>query len=197
MKIDINKLGKLNFIAKEGANRVAENLSGLLGINVEMKISRIDFATLDDASEELGNEHYIGVYLDFLGLLSGVLLVVFPKESAKKIAKLMLLDIGENVDKERFSDIEISAIGEVGNILTSSFVDGFANVFGGEIDISTPNSFEGNGRKLLTHILDRTKSDNVFIFRTLIYARNENVLCQILMFPDLEKLVEVLESVEL
>jgi chemotaxis protein CheC len=48
LKVDINKLVKLNQLAKEGANKVAENLSHLLGINVEMKITKIDFVTLTE-----------------------------------------------------------------------------------------------------------------------------------------------------
>ncbi|HID42808.1 MAG TPA: hypothetical protein EYP30_03390 [Archaeoglobaceae archaeon] len=139
MRIDVNKLVKLNRMAKEGAENVANNLSEMLGVDVEMKITKIEFVDLRDVPEAIGEQEVIGVYLMFNGLPSGYLIVLFPTSSAKKIANLLLQEIEENNgDGDGFTEMDISAIGEVGNIITSSFIDGWANLFKTEINISTP-----------------------------------------------------------
>lgn len=197
MKVDLAKLVKLNELAKEGAKKVAENLSQLLGIDVEMKISKIDFVTLTDIPEELGDEEIVGVYLMFMGLPSGYLVVLFPTESAKKVAKLLLRGIGEDYDEniEEFGELDKSAIAEVGNILTSSFIDGWANVLKTEIDISTPQMVHDMGSAVIDPILVELAKDvdHAFVFNSHIHAKDEDITCKIYVFPEMNKLMEAIE----
>ncbi len=197
MKIDINKLAKLNQLAKEGANKVAENLSQLLGIDVEMKITKIDFVTLTDLPQEIGNDETVGIHLSFTGLPSGYLVVLFPTESAKKVASLLLQGIGEEInDNDEFTDMDRSAISEVANILTSSFIDGWANVLKTEIDISTPQMVHDMGSAVIDPILIELAKevDHAFVFNSHIHAKDKDIKCQIYVFPELNKLMEAIEK---
>lgn len=194
MRIDLNKLIKLNQIAKEGARNVASNLSQMLGIDVEMKVAKIEFVDLGDLPETIGDEEIVGVYLMFNGMVSGFLVVLFPTYSAKKIANLLLQGIGENGGDD-FSEMDISAISEVGNIITSSFIDGWANVLKSKIDISTPQTVHDLGSAVIDPVLIEIGRDfdNAFVFNSLIHARNEDIKCEIYVFPELNRLMEAIE----
>lgn len=195
MRIDVNKLVKLNRIAKEGAKNVANNLSAMLGIDVEMKVTKIEFIDIKDIPETIGDEEVVGVYLMFEGKPSGFLVVLFPTTSAKKVANLLLQGIGESQDGDGFTEMDISAIGEVGNIITSSFIDGWANILKTEINISTPETVHDMGSAVIDPILIEISQhyDSAFLFNSLITARNEDIRCELFVIPDLSKLMEAVE----
>lgn len=195
MRIDVNKLVKLNRIAKEGAKNVANNLSAMLGIDVEMKVTKIEFVDIKDIPETIGDEEVVGVYLMFEGKPSGFLVVLFPTTSAKKVANLLLQGIGESQDGDGFTEMDISAIGEVGNIITSSFIDGWANILKTEINISTPETVHDMGSAVIDPILIEISQhyDSAFLFNSLITARNEDIRCELFVIPDLSKLMEAVE----
>lgn len=46
MKLDLNKLSKLQGIAEEGARNVADNLTQILSIDIDMTINRISLISL-------------------------------------------------------------------------------------------------------------------------------------------------------
>jgi len=197
MKIDLHKLAKMNEMAKEGAHRAAENLSAMLGMDVQMRVTKIDFVTLSDIPEEIGDTEIIGAYLMFYGSPSGHLMVLFPVTSAKKIANLLLAGIGENGTNEEFSELDMSAIAEIGNIITSSFIDGWANVLKVEIDISTPQVIHDMGSAVVDPVIVELakEHDHAFVFNSSIIAQDKDITCQIYVFPDMDKLVEALEKV--
>jgi len=198
MRVDVNKLVKLNKMAKEGAKNVANNLSAMLGVDVEMKVTKIEFIDLKDIPETVGNKEVIGVYLTFYGKISGFLIVLFPPNSAKKVADLLLQRIGEsqNGDKNEFTEMDISAISEVGNIITSSFIDGWADLLKSEITISTPVTVHDMGSAVIDPIFIEIgqQYDSAFIFNSLITARNEDIRCELFVIPDLNKLMEAVED---
>jgi|Deesub1362B_J571_1020462.scaffolds.fasta_scaffold00705_15 chemotaxis protein CheY-P-specific phosphatase CheC len=194
MRIDLNKLMKLNKMAKEGAQNVAYNLSQMLGIDVEMKVAKIEFVDLSDVPDVIGDREVIGVYLTFQGLPSGFLVVLFPTKSAKKITNLLLQGIEES-NGDGFSEMDLSAISEVGNIITSSFIDGWANLLNSEINISTPQTVHDMGSAVIDPILIQIAQqyDNAFLFNSYIKAKNEDINCELLVIPELEKLMEAID----
>lgn len=196
MRVDIKKLNELNQMAKEGASNVAENLSQMLGIDVEMSVTRIEFINLQDIPETIGDHEVVGVYLTFDGTPSGYLLALFPTNSAKNVASLLLEGIGENNSSD-FSDMDISAIGEVGNIITSSFIDGWADFLKTEISISTPQTVHDMGSAVIDPLLIQVAQeyDNAFLFNSLIHTKNNDISCELFVIPEITKLMEAVENV--
>lgn len=196
MRLEINNLVKLNHMAREGASNVASNLSQMLGIDVEMRVSKIEFVDIPDLPEAIGDIEVVGVYLMFYGIPSGFLVVLFPINSAKKISEMLLMGIEEN-GSDGFSEMQISAISEVGNIITSSFIDGWANLLKSEIDISTPQTIHDIGSAVIDPVLIEIgkQVDNAFVFNSMISAKNEDIHCELYVFPDLDKLMEAIEKI--
>jgi chemotaxis protein CheY-P-specific phosphatase CheC len=91
--------------------------------------------------------------------------------------------------------MDLSAISEVGNIITSSFIDGWANLLNSEINISTPQTVHDMGSAVIDPILIQIAQqyDNAFLFNSYIKAKNEDINCELLVIPELEKLMEAID----
>ena len=138
--IDIRKLGFFNKMAKEGGNTVADHLSQMTGMETEMEITKINFIDVPDIRTHVGHEKQIGISIEMLEPPHGYILFLFNAASAKELARGMVGDMGETSADGGFTDMERSAIQEIGTIMTSGFIDGWANVFETTIDMSTPPS---------------------------------------------------------
>ncbi len=196
MRVDLNKLNELNRMAKKGATNVAHNLTQMLGIDVEMSVTRIEFVSLPDIPETIGDQEVVGVYLTFNGTPSGYLLALFPTSSAKKVVSLLLEGIEEN-ESDSFSDMDISAISEVGNIITSSFIDGWADFLKTEINISTPQTVHDIGSAVIDPLLIQVAQDydNAFLFNSLIHTKNNDISCELFVIPEITRLMEAVENI--
>jgi len=72
----------------------------------------------------------VAVYIGIQGPLSGHALLMLPPEGAHRLAQLLLMAFGEQTevgdDPLSFDDMELSALGEVGNVTISAFLNEIA-----------------------------------------------------------------------
>jgi Chemotaxis protein CheC, inhibitor of MCP methylation len=160
LKIDIRKLSVFNKMAKEGGNTVANHMSQMTGMDTQMEITKINFIDIPDIKTHVGHEEQIGIYIEMLEPPHGHVLFLFNSKSAKNLAAGMIGDMGEtDPNGSGFTEMEKSAIQEIGNIMTSGFIDGWANVLETTIDMSTPNFTFGPGSGTVDEIIGDRSSD--------------------------------------
>ncbi|MFB6301930.1 MAG: chemotaxis protein CheC [Haloferacaceae archaeon] len=114
--------------------------------------------------------------------------------SAKRFAGGMVGDMGEPAEAG-FSDVERSAIREIGNVMTSAFVDGWANVLETTIDFSTPTFTFGPGSDTAAELV-HARSDLALLFDSRITARDADARLSVYMFPDLAELVDLMRRLD-
>lgn len=167
----------------------------MLSIDIGMTINRISLISLPEVPKDICNEEMIGVYLSLEGLPSGYLVSLFPIESAKKVSSFLLDGIEEN-STDDFTEMAMSTISEVGNIITSLFIDGWANLLQSEIDISTPSTVNDVGSAVLGSLITEVAKDcdYAFLFNSLIHTPNRDVRCELFLIPENGSLVEALEK---
>ena len=197
LKIDIRKLGLFNQIAKEGGNQVAADLSQMTGMETEMEITKINFIDVTDIKTHVGDTKQIGISIELLEQPHGHILFLFDGDSAKDLAQGMIGDMGgADPDKEGFTDMERSAIREIGNIMTSAFIDGWANVLETTIDISTPTFTFGPGSGMVDELVGGRESDVALMFDSRVHALEADVDVTVYTFPELEELVGLMQRIE-
>ncbi|MFP4557895.1 MAG: chemotaxis protein CheC [Archaeoglobaceae archaeon] len=196
MKLDLNKLSRLNEVAKEGSRNVADNLTQMLSIDIDMTINRISIISIPEVPEDICSEEMIGVYLCLDGLPSGYFITLFPIGSAKKISNILLDGIEENSSVD-LTEMDMSTISEVGNIITSLFIDGWANLLESEIDMSVPYTVSDNGSSVLTSLISEVAKDHeyAFLFNSLIHTPDKDVRCELYLIPENGSLAQALERV--
>ncbi|MFC7079989.1 chemotaxis protein CheC [Halorussus caseinilyticus] len=177
MNVDIESLGTFSRTAQTGAERAAQNLTGMTGIETAVDVTEVTLASADELGRE---DERIGVVIDFEGGIDGKSLLTFSPEGVETLLDTLLPGAG----------FEESAVKEVGNVVTSGFIDSWADHLETTIDISPPEYVEGSGEELL----DATgfERDRAFVFRNRVGAVGEALDVEFHMFPDPDSMQEML-----
>ncbi|AKH97848.1 chemotaxis protein CheC [Halanaeroarchaeum sulfurireducens] len=192
-KIDIRRLRDVNELAKAGAETVAEHLNQLTGVETEMRITKINVIDVEDLGRHLGETKMVGVNIPLKEPPHGSVLILFDDDSAKTLAHTMLGS--ESSAGSGYSEMERSAIREVGNIMTSGFIDGWANVLGRTIDISTPQLLRAGGDDIVDHCVNPGEKEIAMVFDSTLEAPDVDVEATIYTFPDIEEFVDLINSI--
>lgn len=197
LMIDIRKLSIFNKMAKEGGNTVANHMSQMTGMETKMEITKINFIDIPDILTHVGDEEQIGIYIEMQEPPHGHVLFLFNSRSAKNLAAGMIGDMGETDPASGgFTEMEKSAIQEIGNIMTSGFIDGWANVLETTIDMSTPNFTFGPGSGTVNEIIGDRENEMALMFDSRVHAQDADINVKVYTFPQLEELVELMQKLE-
>jgi chemotaxis protein CheC len=197
LMIDIRKLGLFNKMAKEGGNTVASHLSQMTGMETEMEITKINFIDIPDIKTHVGHDKQIGISIEMLEPPHGHILFLFNAASAKELAHGMIGDMGDtDPSADGFTDMERSAIQEIGNIMTSGFIDGWANVLDTTIDMSTPTFTYGPGSGMVDDLVGTRQDEMALMFDSRVQALDSDINVKVYTFPELEELVSLMQQIE-
>ena len=116
------QLDVLQEVGNIGAGNAATALSQLLNEKVDMTVPAVNIIPFDDIFSKIGVEEVvIGVIVRVLGDIPGNILFTLEKEVALKIISRLL---GEQ--QEQITEIGSSVLCEIGNIISSSFMNAIA-----------------------------------------------------------------------
>lgn len=178
MRVDLASLGTFNHVGTAGASEAARALSTLTGLETGVERTRINFTPLDSI-EALFSDVERAVAIEFDGGLEGQALLVFDGESAEAV--LDELAASEDPDD--------AYLGEVANIMTSSFVDGWAEGLADTIDISTPTAVEDPCHR----VPDADLANFSFVFECDVRVEPDHE-CRFYLLPEPTSFLEMLQE---
>ncbi|SFC10550.1 chemotaxis protein CheC [Halobiforma haloterrestris] len=200
--IEYDKLEGFDRMAERGAEEVANTATTLTGIDTSVEIRRLNFVSLEAIPEEVPDERLVGVAFEFDGVPSGYLLFLFDEESAREIVDAMVPmatgDGDADEGPESFDEMGTSAIKELGNIMASGFLDGWANVLDTTIDHSTPEFVHDIGTAAVDPVIVQLGENQefAFVFDTLITADGKEFDCEVYAIPDEADLERALNDLD-
>ena len=124
------QLDALREVANIGAGHAATALSQMINECVLISVPKLSIAKLVDMPPvvEEPEEPVAAVLLNMTGDLTGRTLLVFPRRVAARLCELLLgREPGSTTE---FGKLEQSAINEVGNILSSAYINALSNFMG-------------------------------------------------------------------
>lgn len=194
-EIPVEKLETLREMARTGAQTTSETVSSMTGIDTSVDITQLSFVPIEDVPAELSDEKYVGVVLEFEGVPGGYILILFDEASAREVVAALVPGT-ETV--ESFDGMERSAMKEIGNVMTSSFIDGWANVLDTTIDISTPQFVHDMGSAVAESVVSRLgqRQAFAFLFDATLEADDREFDCEIYAIPDESELRSALDDIE-
>ena len=198
LQVDVRKLDLFNKMAKEGSGTVADHLSQLTGVEASVRTSQINFLDIGDVKTHLGDEERIGIYVELTEAPGGYVLFVLDPADGKRLAGQMMGGLGG--DDEGFSEMEQSALQEIGNIMTSGFIDGWANVLDATSDMTTPTLLVDDTAAIIDSMGGWPDSDLVFVIDSHIVSdgdANDPIDLTVYTFPQLEDLVAMIKDIDL
>jgi chemotaxis protein CheC len=195
LKVDIRKLSFINEMAKVGTNGVAENMSKLTGEDARMEVTKTNFVDVDDIPNQLESGKRVGVRIRLLEAPHGHILILFPEDSAKKITALMLSDMVDDMSSVS-GQMARSAVEELGNMMGSGFITGWADVLGKTIDTATPQLVYAPLGEIVERTAELGGQDLALFFDSSLNVPRYQIQAEIYAFPDLEEFVTMVNNIE-
>ena len=121
-----------------GAGNATTALAQMLQTKVDMKVPQVRLLDFKDVGVVMGGEEQLvaGIYLAVEGDITGSIMFVLEKNAAKSlVSKLMGMPPAEG----GFTEIEISAMKEIGNIITGAYLNSLAQMTGLKMIPSVPD----------------------------------------------------------
>lgn len=143
MKIDdISKLNSfyldvLRELGNIGTGNALTALSSMTGKKLDMRVPLVKILKLIDVPDLLGDPErkIVGVFFEMSGDVKANILFVLTVNSAKQIINMIL---NAEATNEEFTDLEISVIAEVSNILVASYVNALSQLMNLKLTITPP-----------------------------------------------------------
>lgn len=142
-KFDLNNVSQQYFdILKElgniGAGNATTALAQMLGCKVDMKVPQVKLLDFQEVGAVMGGEEQImaGIYLLVEGDITGSIMFLLNEQSAHElVGKLMGMQPAAN---EPLSEMELSALKEIGNIITGAYLNSLSMLTNMKIIPSIP-----------------------------------------------------------
>lgn len=117
----------LKEVGNIGAGNAATALSRLLNKPVDMAVPKVSLLPFEEIADRVGGSEQvvIAVFLRVEGEAPGNMFFIIQEESAKRLLR-QLLSI-TNEEQGAYSDMEMSALCEIGNILAGSYLSSLAD----------------------------------------------------------------------
>jgi len=120
-------LDVLKEVGNIGAGHAATALSTMLDKPVDMQVPQVKLVPFEEISESVGGAEKVvtAIFLRVEGETPSNMFFILSMESARHLLKRLAgLECG---DKEEFSEMELSALNEIGNILAGSYLTSLAD----------------------------------------------------------------------
>jgi chemotaxis protein CheC len=117
----------LKEVGNIGAGHAATALSKMLDKPVDMGVPKVNLLPFEAITESLGGSEQvvIAIFLRVVGDAPGNLFFILTMESAKSLLhKMVGLEVEEG---DNFTEMELSALQEIGNILAGSYLSSLAD----------------------------------------------------------------------
>ena len=132
-KFNLDQVNEMYFdVLKEigniGAGNATTAISNMLNMRVDMEVPKIEFLTVQELPTAISAEEetVVGIYLEVESDIGGSMMFLLKMESAHYLVNHLM---GRPDDyAEEFDEMDLSAIKEIGNIITGAYLNSLAQM---------------------------------------------------------------------
>jgi chemotaxis protein CheC len=198
MKLSAIQADAIQELGNIGAAHAATTLSQMLGSTIEMSVPAVNVVDLSHLADYMGEESAAMVAFELQGDIAhgGYILFYITRESAIHMTNTML---GLTETNRPLSEMDESALLEVGNIMVSAFLDATAEMLGFVMLPSPPaltiDMAHAAMQSLIAQMQEET--NEVLLFSTELICEEYKVDSDIIMMPErstLNRIIDLLEN---
>jgi len=179
-----------------GAGNAATSLSSMLGMPVDMTLPQVNLVEFNDVAEAVGGPETMiyGVLLELEGDVRGMIMFLLDKKFAHMVVNILMGQHFENFDQ--MDEMSLSAIMEVGNILSGAYVNSIAEMTGLHINLTPPSvNIDMAGALLSVPIIQfGAIGDKVLFIEENFTSDAESVMSHMILFAEVESLNLILQK---
>ena len=197
MKLSTVQADAIQELGNIGAAHAATTLSQMLGSTIEMSVPAIRVVDLSQLGQYMGEESAAMVAFELQGDIphGGYILFYITRESAVRMTNTML---GQTEIDRPLSEMDESALLEVGNIMVSAFLDATAELLGFVMLPSPPSLTIDMAHAAMQSLIAQMQeeTDEVLLFSTELVCEEYKVDSDIIMMPERSTLMRIIELLE-
>jgi chemotaxis protein CheC len=182
------QLDALRELANIGSGTAGTALSQMLGRSVDISVPNAVVLPLADAVDSVGtaDEEVTGIVIPLQGELDAVVLLVVPVADAATLCGLLGVEAG--------TDVGVSALSEIGNILGASYVGAIAAMTGLDLDLTPPQAVTDMLGAIVSTVLTSraADTDTALILDSELTVEGEACSLGFLLLPAAGEVREVL-----
>lgn len=197
---DLNHVSQEYFdILKEigniGAGNATTALAQMLGRKVDMKVPQVRLLDFNEVGAVMGGEEQImaGIYLLVEGDITGSIMFLVKEDAARDlVSKLMGMPIEE---EGQMTEIELSALKEIGNIITGAYLNSLSSLTNMKIYPSIPDlSIDMAGAILSVPAIEfGAVGDKILLIQSQ-FTDDKELDGFFILVPDLDSYDKIMES---
>ena len=110
-----------------GAGNATTALAQMMQCKVDMAVPQVRLLEFKEMGEMMGGEETImaGIYRGIEGDITGSIMFLLEKQAARHLVNKLM---GMQIEGEEFSEMEFSALKEVGNIITGAYLNSLSGL---------------------------------------------------------------------
>ncbi len=199
--IDLDNLDNMHFdVLKEigniGAGNATTALSQLMNTKVDMKVPKVDLLEFKELSNVVGGAENIvvGILLTLEGEISGMMMFMLEKQSAHHLVNVLM---GKSFDNfEEFSEMDLSALNEIGNIIAGAYLSSLSMLTNLLIHASVPYmAIDMAGAILSVPAIEFGKVGDKALLIESAFGEDDNMVNgYFILIPSLESYDKILRS---
>lgn len=131
----------LKEIGNIGAGNATTALATMLQSKVEMRVPQVRLLEFSEMGQLLGGEEQVmaGVYLAIDGDITGSIMFLVKEDVARHLVKKLLGDSSPDLSEGTMSDMEMSALKEISNIIIGAYLNALSSMMNLTITPSIPD----------------------------------------------------------
>lgn len=184
------QLGVLCEIGNIGSGNAATALSNVVGKRINMTVPKVSILDYNEAMEVVGGPETIvaGVMVKLSGDIDGIMLYLGQLEFINTILESICLEPVQSYDQ--LSEIDISGVTEIGNILISSYLNAISTLADINIKLSVPAiSVNMAGAILSVPMVEYCyEFDKIMIIEGNFQFDDQEVSSNLILVPDVKSL---------
>ena len=185
----------LKEIGNIGAGNAMTALSQMLQCKVDMKVPQVKLLEFSEVGTLMGGEEQVmvGVFLGVEGDITGSMMFLVEQQSAKHLVNKLMMGMAPEGDG--FSEIEMSAMQEVGNIITGAYLNSLSTLTNLKIYPTPPSLAVDMAGAILSvpAIQFGIMGDKILLIQSQFYDDVE-IDGYFILLPDLESYSKILTS---
>lgn len=132
--INLNEINNMQFdvlreIGNIGAGNATTALSQMINSKVDMKVPNVQLLEFKELSDIVGGAENIvvGILFTLEGQIDGMMMFMMEKKAARHLVNLLMGNSADN-SVEIFSEMELSALNEIGNIIAGAYLSSLSTL---------------------------------------------------------------------
>lgn len=189
-------LDVLKEIGNIGAGNAATSLSQMLNEEVDMTVPVVRILDISDAANALGGPEnaVIGILAKLYGDIEGIMMFIIGQDFAKSVLTA-LLGV-QDISCDHLTEMELSAISELGNIMISAYAGSISTLSQLNIKTSVPAiSVDMVGALLTVPAIEMSSvSDKIIFIQDDFLSKDKNVTSNMMLIPTMDSLSRLMRK---